>query len=224
MTQLEKNTVPASNQLKEYERIFYINKEGKGKRILFAGNSITRHGYKAEIGWYGDWGMAASSKDKDYLHLLANKAPVIADDSVFCVCQSAIWERGYMEKDYSFDVFEPARDFNADIIVMRIMENVPSKDFAPEAFITAYKKFLDFLNGTGKAQVILTTSFWKHPGDANIIQIAEERGYQYIDLGELGEDESMKAIGLFKHSGVANHPSDKGMAAIADAIFEKMDY
>ena len=69
---------------------------------------------------------------------------------------------------------------------------------------------------------MLTTSFWKHPGDTEIIKVAEERGYRWADLGELGEDETMKAIGLFEHSGVANHPGDKGMAAIADAIFEKI--
>ena len=47
--QIDKNTVSAKNQLKENEYISYINPNGKGKRILFVGNSITRHGKAPQI-------------------------------------------------------------------------------------------------------------------------------------------------------------------------------
>ena len=35
-------------------------------------------------------------------------------------------------------------------------------------------------------------------------------------------DPAMKAIGLFAHAGVANHPGDGGMAAIANAILKTL--
>ena len=38
--------------------------------VLCVGNSILAHGPSESIGWSGNWGMAASSADKDYYHLL----------------------------------------------------------------------------------------------------------------------------------------------------------
>jgi hypothetical protein len=38
-------------------------------RILFIGNSLTRHSPAPDLGWHGDYGMAASEEDKDFVHL-----------------------------------------------------------------------------------------------------------------------------------------------------------
>ena len=41
-------------------------------KILFLGNSITRHGPSQAVGWSGDWGMAASAREKDFVHLVTS--------------------------------------------------------------------------------------------------------------------------------------------------------
>jgi hypothetical protein len=44
--------------------------------VVVIGNSITLHGPKPSAGWYGDWGMAAPSADKDFSHLVASAMSV----------------------------------------------------------------------------------------------------------------------------------------------------
>ena len=222
MDQIEKNTVSADNQIKESDKVSYINQYGKGKRILFVGNSITRHGSAPEIGWYNDFGMAASCKENDYVHLLVEKIKKTDNDAVFCVCQVSNWESKYKTGNELLGRFVDAGDFNADVIVLRLIENCPIPDFDHKVFYNEYKRLVEYLNNSGKADVILTTGFWKHPGDSDIRCLANDCGYKCAELGDLGEDDSMKAIGLFEHSGVANHPNDNGMRAIADRIFELM--
>lgn len=222
MRQIDKNTVSAKGQLKESEFVTFINGEGTGKRILFVGNSITRHGVLPEIGWHNDWGMAASGLEKDYVHIVAKELNKTFSDAVFCICQVADWERQYKNGEETLHQYEGARDFEADIIIMRCIENCPQDDFDHKTFSRQYKILIDYLNASKKAEVILTSGFWNHIGDCNIEDVAKERGYKYRYLGDLGEDDSMKAIGLFEHGGVANHPGDFGMQKIADRILEEI--
>ena len=55
-----------------------------------------------------------------------------------------------------------------------------------------------------------------------IEELSREKGYPLVRLGDLGQDDKMKAVGLFEHKGVANHPGDLGMENIADRIFEEL--
>ena len=222
MQQIEKNSVSATNQLKKNSYVTFIQEDGKGKKVMFVGNSITRHGITPEIGWYWDWGMAASALENDYVHLLVDKINMIEPDTSFCVCQVAKWECEYKNGSEHLREYENARDFEADVIIFRMIENCPYKDFDKDTFYREYQNLIDYLNPTEKAKIILTTGFWKHPGDDTIIRIAKEREYPYIYLGELGEDDKMKAIGLFEHTGIANHPGDLGMMHIAELIWEKI--
>ena len=218
--QLNKNTVDAGNQLKESETVRFINHEGKGKRVMIVGNSITLHGIKEDIGWFNEWGMAASAKEKDYAHILMSEISKIDSDAAFCICQVSSWEQNYKKGKEAYKNFENASQFNPDIIVARFIENCPGADFDSEIFKLELKALLQYLSNNRPVKTILTTGFWHHPGDCAIIEAAAEWGYPLVELGDLGEDEKMKAIGLFQHSGVANHPGDLGMKHIADRIFD----
>ena len=221
MNQIEKNTVPSKNQLQS-SSVTFVNSCGKGIKVMFVGNSITKHGIKEEIGWYGTWGMAASDENKDYVHLLIQKINETNPGASYCICQAANWERNYKNGSEYLNEYEQAKNFESDLIIFRLVENCPQEDFDKDIFYLEYQNLIDYLNGSRRAKIILTTSFWKHVGDDVILKVAKERNYPYAYLGELGEDDAMKAIGLFEHSGVANHPGDLGMEKIAGHIFDKI--
>ena len=220
--QAKKNNVEAQNQLKS-DCVKFYNKNGKGIRVMFAGNSITIHDIKKEIGWLGEWGMAASKKENDYVHILMKKILQSDADASFCICHVSDWEKNYKSGHSLFDMYKNAKEFNADIVVARFVENCPIENFEGEVFKNEYEKFADYLCNSEKASLIYTGGFWKHPGNVQIADIAAERKVPFVELSDLGEADDMKAIGLFSHNGVANHPGDKGMKTIADRIWNVLE-
>ena len=222
-SQLKKNTVDAQKQLEKSDYVHFFHSENTGIRILILGNSITLHGPKPEIGWHGNWGMAASCEEKDYVHQLMTAINAKNNNCAFCVCQVAEWEKVYKDGSRMLGDYQDAREFGADVIVVRFLENCPYKDFDAAAFKRELDALLCYLNPTGKAKVVLTTAFWHHPGDEAMAQYAAEKAYPLVNLGDLGEDDSMKAIGLFAHQGVAIHPGDLGMQHIAQRIFAALE-
>ena len=217
-SQMYKNTVDSKSQLKKTEMVKFDRPEGNGIRVTFVGNSITLHGVKPDIGWNNAWGMAASAKEKDYVHVLESAILAKDPNAAFCICQAARWERAYKNGNETYPLYESARDFDADIIVFRCIENCPGKEFDRDTFKRELDALLRYLDKNGKAKFIITTGFWHHPGDVALREYAEEKGYPCVELGDLGERNEMKAIGLFEHSGVANHPGDLGMKSIAERI------
>ena len=155
---------------------------------MFVGNSITRHGIKHDIGWHNDWGMAASALEKDYVHIVAKEVLQKDSEATFCVCQAAEWECNCYDGEKTFEHFKAARDFKADIIIMRLVENCPRDNYNSDLFIEEYGKLVSYLNGSGKAKIIITTGFWKHIADGAIREYAHKNEYPLVELNDLGED------------------------------------
>lgn len=220
--QLERNTVSASGQLQESDCVRFFNPGGSGKRVMFVGNSITLHGVKPDIGWNNEWGMAASARENDYVHRLMAEIRKTDPDAAFCICQVADWERRYRDGKSTYARYENARKFQTDLIITRLIENCPHSDFDFVRFQLELHDLLLYLNPTRRAQILLTTGFWKHPGDQAIREYALAHQLPCVELGDLGEQDNMKAIGRFEHQGVANHPGDLGMEKISERIFEAL--
>ena len=219
MRDASENTVSAENQLLPTDRIFFMGKADAPKRLLIIGNSITRHAPNvAGLGWHGDWGMAASSRENDYVHLLQAKLEAEGKNVLTMVRQASSWERGFANEDALAD-FSREHEFGADVVLFRFTENVP-KDADMAEFERCYNEFIDHICPKG-SQPIFTTTVWKSDvKNALTAKIAEERNAPVVDLLEIGRHDDMMAIGLFEHHGVSIHPGDKGMRYIADEIYE----
>lgn len=186
------------------------------QRVIVVGNSITGHGPAPELGWHGDWGMAASAAGKDYLHIITKKLKALNPQVEIKVIFDVDFEQNYWK--YDFAKLKIYADFKPDLVIMRIAENTEMKYLYN--YEGSYDSYITNLTSKANAKVICTTSFWKYFGEAgNLIKkVANNRGYIIADLEPLWADKSNTAYQLFSNEGVGSHPSDKGMQAIADCI------
>lgn len=196
-------------------------------KILFLGNSITLHGPAPHIGWTGNWGMAASAKEKDYVHLLtADIAKAAKAQPETMVRNIADFERGHALYDIAKQL-KPELDFHADLIIVAIGENVAelTTDESRQTYRAAFSKLIDELRSHGSSTIFVRSSFWPNPAKDEIMRdVALKAGATFIDISKLGRDEANAARSERKidHDGVAGHPGDKGMRAIADALFAEI--
>lgn len=195
------------------------------QRVLFLGNSITRHGPKADIGWTGNFGMAASAIEKDYVHVLASAlatnlgaAPDVMIENI------ADFER----KPEAIDLkvrLEKCLAFKPQIVVIAIGENVPAMRTEAEktAFGQQFHKLLATFGGKNGSALFARSCFWPDAvKDQLMKQVSLEAGATFVDISALGKDPANRARAerQITHDGVAAHPGDKGMKAIADALLK----
>lgn len=196
-------------------------------KVLFLGNSITKHGPKKDIDWSGNWGMAATAEANDYVHLVtkaltekAGAAPEVMVKNI------ADFERAYSGYDIAAKL-KDAIEFKADLIILAIGENVPGlktpEDKAKlQASVTT---LLRSLKGDRSPTILVRSCFWANAAKDEALQGAcTAVGGIYVNISNLGKDEANygRSERPYKHAGVANHPGDKGMAAIAAALVKAL--
>ncbi len=218
---LLKNNVPAVGQLRDNDCVSFALADNADIKILFLGNSITRHGVAENLGWFGDWGMAASSRENDYVHRLVARIEQDGKRVSYCVANLSEWER---TRDMTLlkTRYAQAKAFAADIVIVRLGENAQLAENLA-AFIPCYRAMTEYF-ACAHAKVILTDLFWAYePFDTFVKSYAAEKGYAFAPLHDLGNRDDMKAVGKFAHAGVAAHPGDNGMAQIAARIYRAME-
>lgn len=192
------------------------------EKVLILGNSITHSKPDPSIGWYGDWGMAASARDKDFVHLLAHRFKTIYSTSAIDFQNIADFENSYWQ--YELNNFEAFANQNYDLLILRIGENVPIDALSHHDFKAAYRQLIEYFQTRHpKIKILCVPSFWDQPQvEELIVQVATDKNIPTASIKSLSYEITNTAWGLFSHFGVATHPSDKGMQEIADRIWTKI--
>ena len=171
--------------------------------------------------------MAASAREKDYVHVLADSlaklwgtAPVLRIDNL------ADFERHYDTYDLDAGLKEHLA-FKPDFVVVAIGENVAAldSDDAKARYKDSFTRLLAALADNGRPRIFVRSCFWPEEVRDDIMRESCKRvGGVFVDIGALGKAEPNYARSerSIAHAGVAAHPGDRGMKAIADALFEAM--
>jgi hypothetical protein len=193
--------------------------------VLVLGNSITYHPITSY--WWGEWGMAASKMDQDFVHQLEKKLQRANGSSTVKGYQIWDWERNHTVYDKSnFDTFFFMKP---NVVIIRLGENVTDLT----NFDVSLQGLIDYVKKKAPdARIIVTGVFWTSEAkDAILSSVAKANGLSYIDLSEFNIAENRSFVGatvydasgnphLIDNSTVAYHPNDLGMTAIANALYE----
>jgi hypothetical protein len=189
------------------------------KKVLILGNSITWHPPGPDLNWFGNWGMAATAADKDFLSLLTKKIKENNEQNEVLGRNVYPFERTY--ETINLTEFEDLKAFKADIIIIRFGENISETERAANPQLqVAVKAFVDYLADGRPVKVILTTPFWTNLGvNQNFLALSEKNKWPLVQLHDLGLANENMALERFENISVGRHPGDLGMERIAARIW-----
>lgn len=199
-----------------------------GMNMFMLGNSILQHGKAESIGWYGNWGMAASAEELDYAHRLQYYLSDKYGEVEFKKCNFAEFERAIATTTDFTSYFNWIKSImdgmssTPEIITIQMGENVTIDN--RNTYKAAVIQLVKFLReNVPDANIVVCTPFWGGAGKVDGMKdAAEELGVRVAYLHTLNTNENM-AIGKFEHNGVARHPGDTGMDNIAKLIYDELN-
>lgn len=233
-TQTEPETEPDSEIDEEVLDTTVI--ESEPYHYVAFGNSVT-YGEITENIWWGDWGMAASSKEKDYVHLISSELeqtlyrPVVTE-----VYNLKSWELA-KNRTSMLEEFEETLDETTDLVTIQSGENITQYQ---ETLEIDYFDLLSFIRRKAPNAQILMLGELLWPSEK--IEAAKQTACQaceitFIDMTQFLNDydafykSSLGAeivgadgeIHVISDEEVAAHPNDEGMACIARLVLPYID-
>ena len=198
---------------------------------LAIGNSLTIHPVMENI-WWGEWGMAATTKEKDYVHLVDAYL-----DETYHVSTTAYnfsdWETSSANRENMLSELDPYLSSDLDLITIQLGENITNGLDTLNDDYTGLVRYVK--EKCPDAQIIILDEFcWPKPEiQAAQKQAADTFGLSYIDLSEIRNDTYRAGLGTnvtgedgkwhtITEATVAEHPNDEGMRYIANQIIANL--
>ncbi len=200
-----------------FAKILQQPPQARVKKILVIGNSISRHGPNGNLGWNGNYGMAASSQEKDYVHQVYAK-----------ICQVQPQFKPELRITRPADESkmiggEAYLDYEPDLVIVQLGDNFRGKANVEE-LQKPYEKILAALKEKSNP-AIFCLSTWGNPQfDPLIREAAKNQGAVYVDISSLSGNSANRAAAekRFTNGGVNWHPGDQGMQAIAEILWARL--
>ena len=197
---------------------------GQSKCILVIGNSITRHGPSTRIGWVGDWGMAATTAENDYVSQLIKLLSRNLTDGTWKAerVNAGLLETNPEKFQLTWSATQLSKKSN--IVIIEAGDNFSLDNGSVDAFSRSYLQTLNTLRPQNGVLACVGT-WWNSSAKNRIIREScwAARGI-YVDISGLSDfpENLAGAEQNIANKGVAAHPGDKGMKAIANRIFESI--
>lgn len=199
---------------------------------LAIGNSLTRHG-ACSYWWHSSNGMAASDLEHDYFHIvlrhLEHKYGKVHGEALGL----STWEVQSHDRDETFFMFDPYLNEELDLVTIQLGENAGNLD----TFESDFESLINYIKSKcPKARIIVIGDFWTNANrDEMKIQAADRTNVEYVSLEGIKDNPDYYAgMGTIvydddgnphqiDHEGVAGHPGDQGMEAIANRVITAID-
>lgn len=200
----------------------------KYNKYVAIGNSITKHPH-AEY-WWGNWGMAATEKEKDYFHIVSQELLNRNSNCVFEALNFAEWERSNNRRE-ELKKLDEYLTIETDLVTIFLGENVNNIDTLEDDFIELINYVKE--KTSDNVSIIVIGMFWNNIEINNIKKnVANTLNLKFVNLigkydngyytskvnSEVLGDDGNKHI--ITNPFVAEHPGDVGMRAIANEIIE----
>mgnify|MGYP003653006734 CR=1 FL=1 len=199
-----------------------VEKEVTNPRVLVLGNSITKCSPVGE--WNNNWGMAASSPDKDFCYLIEKGLNAKSLNRL----NISVWENNFFCEEQYYKILPT---INYDFIIVKVGENVENvKEFKVEL-----KNLLNYYKNFGNKIILVTTIWSQYSFDENgnpfevvsdrdriIKEVSFENNFTLVDISEMKIDPKYYAWEEYSDSSIGSHPNDLGMKYISDKILESI--
>ncbi len=196
---------------------------GEETKCIWAfGNSITKHDPAPAVGWEGSWGMAASKQEYDYVHQLTQLLSDSNKRLKWAAHRENLVSVEKSPENFVFPAYMSRFARQANIVVIELGDNFSPEKSNIAEFTAAYIRIASASKPENGILVCVSTWWSSKLKDAAINEACRMASGIFVDISELSKLPANLAGNqrLISNSGVAAHPSDKGMRAIAEKIFD----